>query len=182
MADKRHSSKIKGNIVLIGFMGSGKSSVGKRLSYKLRRPFVDSDQLITDKEGCSISQIFSEKGEEVFRDIETECIRTLTENKSRFIFSTGGGVPLRKENRGLLRKIGTVVYLKTTPETIYDRIKDDTTRPLLQSADPQMKIREMMNERNGIYEETADITVSTDDKTCREIADEIVEAVQNHKA
>ena len=86
-------------------------------------------------------------------------------------------MPLREENRKLLRKIGKVVYLKAEPETIYERIKDDTSRPLLRSEDPQKKIREMMNERSSIYEEAADITVITDGKSCREIAGEIAAAV-----
>ena len=165
------------NIVLIGFMGSGKSSVGKKLSYKLKEPFIDSDSLIEKRAGCSITQIFADKGEYAFRDIETKCIRELTEKKPGFIISTGGGMPLREENRKLLRKIGSVVYLKAEPETIYERIKDDTSRPLLRSEDPQKKIREMMNERSSIYEEAADITVITDGKSCREIADEIAAAV-----
>ena len=165
------------NIVLIGFMGSGKSSVGKKLSYKLKEPFIDSDSLIEKRAGCSITQIFADKGEDAFRDIETKCIRELTEKKPGFIISTGGGMPLREENRKLLRKIGSVVYLKAEPETIYERIKDDTSRPLLRSEDPQKKIREMMNERSSIYEEAADITVITDGKSCREIAGEIAAAV-----
>lgn len=165
------------NIVLIGFVGSGKSSVGKKLSYKLKESFIDSDSMIEKRAGCSIAQIFADKGENEFRDIETKCIRELTEKKPGFIISTGGGMPLREENRKLLRKIGKVVYLKAEPETIYERIKDDTSRPLLRSEDPQKKIREMMNERSSIYEEAADITVITDGKSCREIAGEIAAAV-----
>lgn len=175
--NKEHTVSDSGSIVLIGFMGSGKSSVGRRLSYRLKIPFIDTDSEIERTAGCTIAQIFKERGEEAFREAETDYLGSLMpekRGKGSIIISTGGGVPLRKENRTIIKKLGTVVYLKASPETIYERIKDDTSRPLLNTDDPMKKIRMMMQERSGIYSMAADIEVDTDGKLCRDIADEII--------
>ena len=149
------------NLVLIGFMGSGKTSVGLKLSYKLKMPVEDTDKLIERREGKSIRQIFEEEGEEVFRKKETELLGELADRQGRVIYSVGGGTPVREENRKLLRQLGTVVYLQISPETVYERLKGDTTRPLLQCENPLEKIRELIESRKEAYESCADIIIAS---------------------
>ena len=124
------------NIILTGFMGSGKTTAGIRLSYRLRLPLLDTDKWIEKEEGRTISEIFALQGEETFRKMETSALRTLLELEGEQIISTGGGLPMQEENRELLKKLGTVVFLRIKPETVYDRLKGDNTRPLLKKAGP----------------------------------------------
>lgn len=161
------------NLVLIGFMGSGKTSVGLKLSYKLKMPVEDTDKLIERREGKSIRQIFEEEGEEVFRKKETELLGELADRQGRVIYSVGGGTPVREENRKLLRQLGTVVYLQISPETVYERLKGDTTRPLLQCENPLEKIRELMESRKEAYESCADIMIAVDLLDMEEILEQI---------
>ncbi len=161
------------NLVLIGFMGSGKTSVGLKLSYKLKMPVEDTDKLIERREGKSIRQIFEEEGEEVFRKKETELLGELADRQGRVIYSVGGGTPVREENRKLLRQLGTVVYLQISPETVYERLKGDTTRPLLQCENPLEKIRELIESRKEAYESCADIIIAVDLLDMEEILEQI---------
>lgn len=162
------------NLVLTGFMGSGKTSVGVKLSYRLRIPVEDTDKLIERREGCSVSDIFRDKGEAYFRQTETELLRELAASDTVRIYSVGGGTPVRKANRELLKKLGLVVYLRVRPETVYERLKGDDTRPLLQCADPLGKIRELMQERKAAYEEAADMILDVDAMTLEQIQDSIL--------
>lgn len=161
------------NLVLIGFMGSGKTSVGLKLSYKLKMPVEDTDKLIERREGKSIRQIFEEEGEEVFRKKETELLGELADRQGRVIYSVGGGTPVREENRKLFRQLGTVVYLQISPETVYERLKGDTTRPLLQCENPLEKIRELIESRKEAYESCADIMIAVDLLDMEEILEQI---------
>lgn len=163
------------HIILIGFMGSGKTTMGIRLSYKLRRTIIDTDKMIEKIEGRSISDIFAEDGEEYFRKKETEVLKKLQMEQVPRIISVGGGTPLREENRALLRELGTVVYLKASPETVYQRLKGDTTRPLLQGDDPQGKIEALLSEREDRYAAAADKIIIVDGKTSAEVLEEIWE-------
>ena len=122
------------NIILIGFMGCGKSTVGFRLSYRLRRVLEDTDKLIERKEGRSISDIFALKGEDAFRRMETACLRELLLSQEEKIIATGGGLPMRQENHALLKQLGTVIYLRISAKNVWERLKGDTSRPLLQCA------------------------------------------------
>ena len=167
-----------GNVVLIGFMGSGKSTMGIRLSYQLRYVLEDTDKMIEAKAGKTISEIFSQEGEEAFRQMETELLEKLVEKRGQRVYSVGGGTPVRAVNRPLLKKLGTVVYLRTRPETIYERLKDDTTRPLLQGEDPLGKIRSLMAEREEAYIETADMVLDVDGMTAEQVVERIAEYVQ----
>lgn len=167
------------NIVLVGYMGSGKSSVAYQLSYKIQTPYIDSDKQIEREQQMTISEIFATRGEAAFRDMETEYLKRLIADKSRLILSTGGGMPVREENRALLKQVGMVIYLKTDAETIYERIKDDTTRPLLQCEDPKAKIWEMLAVRGPMYEDCADHIVTTTGKTMQEIVAEIVKLMED---
>lgn len=163
------------NLVLIGFMGSGKTSVGIKLSYRLQMPVEDTDKLIERREGRSISEIFADDGEEYFRQLETELLEELAAKGGSRIYSVGGGAPVREENRGLLKRIGRVVYLRVSPETVYERLKNDSARPLLQCGDPLSRIRQLMEERRGAYEACADIVIDGDGKDLEEILKKIEE-------
>lgn len=164
----------KDTVILIGFMGSGKSTTGISLSHKLRCPFDDTDKMIEKNEKKSIPEIFAESGEAYFREKETQLLRELAKKKTRRILSVGGGTPLREENRKLLREIGTVVYLKVSAQTVYERLKGDTGRPLLQGDDPMEKIKKLLGEREEIYKDAADIVISVDEKSQTQAAEEIM--------
>lgn len=162
-----------GNVILIGFMGCGKSTVGLRLSYRLRKPVIDTDKEIEKAEKRSISDIFQTEGEAYFRDKETECLKNLLKTSGNQIISVGGGLPMREINRQLLHQLGQVVYLRAKAETIYDRLKYDTTRPLLQGENPQEKIRSLMTQREQNYKEASDIIIDVDGKDFEQIIGEI---------
>ena len=160
------------NLILIGFMGSGKTTIGKALSKRWGFGYIDTDELIEKKEKMSIAEIFETKGEDYFRKRETEALKYLLRSRKNII-CTGGGTPLKDENMRLLRKLGYVVYLKASPKTVLERLKDDTSRPLLQKPDKEKAVRELMEERRGKYQRQAYITVITDGKRVDEIIDEI---------
>lgn len=163
------------NIILIGYMGCGKSTLGKKLSYLLRRPYLDTDKMIERKEKKSINAIFASVGEAAFRDMETACVESLFTYRQDHVIAVGGGLPIRECNRALLRKLGTVVYLRASADTIYERLKDDRTRPLLRGDNPQRRIREMLAERGLVYEETAHVVIDVDQKGFDAILQEIKE-------
>lgn len=165
------------NIVLIGFMGCGKSSVGKCFAEQYGFSFVDTDQLIEERMGCTVSEIFAAKGEPYFRDLETEVLQELVRTAKRQVIATGGGMPVRMKNQKLLRKLGMVVYLSVTPETVLARLAGDTTRPLLQKASREEEIRHLLTERKFVYQMTAHKVIAVDGKTVREIVGEIHDSI-----
>ena len=167
------------SLVLIGFMGSGKSTVGRKLQDRLGYPLVDTDQEIEKRAGKSISEIFAEDGEDAFRKMETELLRELNSPEApRRIISTGGGIIGREENRKLLREIGYVVWLKAPAETILERTAKNKSRPLLQTDNPMVQIDELMKKRQPLYEETAHQPVSTADLDSDEVATGILECAR----
>lgn len=155
-------------------MGCGKSSIGRKLSEIKKRKFLDTDAWIEKKEGVTISEIFEQRGEPYFRTLETECLQVLLENTTDTVISVGGGLPVKEENRKLLQQLGSVIYLKAQADTIYDRLKGDTTRPLLQTDDPMQKIKDMMAGREEKYQAAAHQVLVVDGKSIEEIVDEIV--------
>lgn len=166
------------NIILEGFMGSGKTTVSEILSDKLDLELLDTDQAIEEAEGRSINEIFAADGEAAFRSMETDLVNmVVSEHLNQMVVSLGGGLPLREENRQLLKKAGKIVYLRTRPETVYERLKGDDTRPLLKTEDPQKRIRELLEERSDKYETLADIIIDTDGKDASDIANEIIAAI-----
>ena len=170
----------KKNIILIGFMGSGKTTTGICLSYKLQCTLSDTDKIIEKQEGRSISEIFASEGENYFREEETRLLETLKKKTGRQIYSVGGGTPLREENRKLLSGLGMVIYLKASPETVYERLKGDVTRPLLQGDDPMGKIKTLLLEREGLYRKAADKVVCVDGKKTAQIVEEIMEILKQN--
>lgn len=147
-------------MILIGLPGSGKSTVGRQLAKRLQLEFVDSDHVIEQRLGCSIATFFQREGEQAFRDVEESVIDELTLLPPR-VLSTGGGSVLRPINRQRLRARGRVVYLRSTPEEVFRRVRHDTARPLLQVQDPLKRLRELYAERDPLYRETAHFTVDT---------------------
>ncbi len=168
------------NIILVGYMGCGKTTVGESIAEATRYTFADTDEMIVAQQGRSISDIFAQDGEPAFRDMETALLaKMLTEKNDTCVISTGGGMPVQKENRNLLRQLGTVVYLRAKPETVYERIKGDTTRPLLQCENPMERIREMIKSRDPAYEAAAELVIDVDDLTQREVAEQIIRKTED---
>lgn len=162
------------NIVLIGFMGCGKTSVGVRLSYCLKKTMVDTDKEIERQRKLTIAGIFDQYGEQAFREMETECLKRLLLKKQDGIISVGGGLPVKHENRQLLKKLGTVFYLRVSAPTVCKRLADDNTRPLLQGEEPEKKVYELLKKRAPVYEAAADVIIDVDNKSLDEIVDEII--------
>ena len=165
------------NIILIGFMGTGKSTIGRNLSQTLSYPVIDTDQLIEKQQGRSIPKIFEEEGEEAFRDIETALLKSL-QSQSGHIISTGGGIIVREENRQLLRKMGYVVWLVASPEEIYKRTSRNSNRPLLNNEDPAGTIRKLLEARIPLYKECAHLAIETNQLNFDEITTGIIESAR----
>ncbi len=160
------------NVILTGMMGSGKTTVGKELATVLNYNFVDLDEVIENKYG-KITDIFSQKGEKYFRELETQELKNL-ENQSNFVLSTGGGIILKDENIKILKDLGQVFYLSAKSETIYNRIKNQRHRPLLNTQNPKNTIEEILSKRLEKYEKSGE-KITTDNKNAKEIAGEIYE-------
>ena len=147
--------------IFVGLPGSGKSTVGRDLAGRLELPFEDSDQLIEQQIGCSITDYFDREGEQAFRDIEESVIQKLTTNAGAGILATGGGAVLREVNRTRLRAAGHVIYLHASPEEIFRRVRRSSSRPLLQVADPLGRLHALYAERDPLYRATAHVVVET---------------------
>lgn len=165
------------NIILIGFMGSGKSSVGHLLADKMGMRYLDCDELISNTEKMPISAIFARKGEEYFRKVESEVIKTL-QDYDNFVVSTGGGMVLREENVKILKEIGRLVLLWAEPKVIFDRIHNHSHRPLLNVPDPMAAIEKILNERRPIYDTVADYKVDASNLTIDETAEKIIQWIK----
>ncbi len=162
------------NIILTGFMASGKSAVGKGLAKRLKMDFVDTDELIEKKEGVEISQIFQEKGEPYFRKVETEIVKEVAEYKNSVI-ATGGGVVLKAKNMQVLKKQGMIICLSVTPELILKRTLQDEKRPLLQGErkEKENRIKQLLARRAPYYQK-ADFIVDTTDLTVKQTVKKII--------
>lgn len=164
------------NIILTGFMGTGKTAVGMELERLLNLKLIDVDTEIEKSEEITINEIFKQFGEPRFREIETKMIRKLSSHKNAII-STGGGAVLKQENMDILRQNGVIVCLIATPETILNRTSKSNDRPLLKVENPFAKINELLNFRRPFYEK-ADIMIDTENKTPLQIAEEIIEKIR----
>jgi len=145
---------------LIGLPGSGKSTVGRQLARRLQLPFFDSDRMIEQQLGCSIREYFEREGEDCFREIEASIIDQLTQNQNA-VLATGGGVVLRATNRQHLRKRCQVVYLNSSPDELFRRLRHDVHRPLLQVADPLSCLKDLYTLRDPLYRQTAHFVIET---------------------
>ena len=157
------------NIILIGYMGSGKSTVGRKAAKAVEYNFLDTDALIEKEEGMTISKLFEEKGELYFREKETETIRKLIAEPKGNIIATGGGLPMKEGNAELLKELGTVIYLKAETDTLMKRLSGDNARPLLKNGDLREKIETMLAIRGPVYEACADLVLQTDNMSFYEI-------------
>jgi shikimate kinase len=162
------------NIYLVGMMGAGKTTVGRTLARRLKLRFVDSDHEIEARCGVKIPVIFEIEGEAGFRAREAQTLAELARLED-IVLATGGGVVLAEENRRLLAEHGTVVYLRATPEHLYERVRHDKNRPLLATADPLARLRELYCERDPLYRAVADLVVDTGRQSVQVLARGLLE-------
>lgn len=168
------------NIILTGFMCTGKTSVGKKLAEILNFEYIDTDDIIEKRVGLKITEIFSKYGELYFRDVETQVIKEVSELDKKVI-ATGGGVVLRKENMDSLRKNGIIINLTAKPETVYERLKKQPgVRPLLNKPNPQEEIKKLLNYREEFYK-NCDLRIETDNLTIEEIVEKILQTLKDKK-
>ncbi|MEP4076195.1 shikimate kinase [Haloferula sp.] len=171
------------NIVLVGFMGCGKSTIGRKLEHLLGYPLVDTDQLIEQKTGTPVAEIFASRGEDYFRELEAAILHELAApDAPRRIISTGGGIVTRKRNRALIKQLGYVVWLQAPVDIILERTGRNRDRPLLNTDNPREKVESMLAERKPMYAAAADIEVETVGLDAREIACGILESARYHFA
>ena len=169
------------NIVLIGFMGAGKSTISDYLKNVLAMDVVEMDQCIVERQGMSISDIFETYGEEYFRELETNLLIEM-QSQSNVVVSCGGGVPMRERNVVEMKKNGRVVLLTAKPETILERVKDNHDRPLLENNKTVPFIADLMEKRRAKYEAAADIVIETDGKSELEICEEMIHRLREADA
>lgn len=162
------------NLVLIGFMGCGKSSVGRRLSGLTGHRFVDTDELVAQAEGRSIAEIFSRSGEDYFRELEQQSLENLV-GVCGIVLSTGGGLVLRPANRQILKRIGIVAWLDASPDVLFERAMRSGKRPLLQTEDPRRTFDELLSVRRGLYEDAADFRIDSSGLSHDEAAQTLLE-------
>ncbi len=160
------------NLALIGFMGTGKSSVGQLAASLLHFDFVDTDDLIVSAVGRSISEIFAQQGEAAFREYERQVVQRLGE-RARTVMATGGGLPAHADNLASLKAHALVVCLWASPEKIWERVRHQTHRPMLNEPDPQARIRQLLAVREAYYRQ-ADVLINTETRSVREVASQVV--------
>jgi shikimate kinase len=160
------------NLALVGFMGTGKTSAGRLVAEQLHFEFVDTDELIQTRTGRTIADIFAQKGEPVFRELERDVVAELA-GRIKAVISTGGGLPTNPDNLAALKSHALVVCLWASPEKIWERVRNQSHRPLLHDPDPQRKIRELLEIRAPFYRQ-ADVLINTDLRSAREVAQQIV--------
>jgi shikimate kinase len=167
------------NVVLIGLMGSGKSTVARLAAQNLGFAFADTDHLISDTAGCSIPDIFAREGEAGFRRRETEALRSLL-GTERLVIATGGGIVTQPDNLPLLKQLGYVVWLNATPDTLHNRTARSDDRPLLKQGDAAATLRKLYEERRPLYEAACDFKITTDDLAAPEVAYGVSETARVH--
>jgi shikimate kinase len=165
------------NVYLVGFMGTGKSVVGKKLAAKLKAKFLDLDSLIEEKQGRRIQDIFAKEGEPHFRKLEKENLREIS-RKDGLVIACGGGIVLDKDNIELMRSSGKMICLSTRPEVIFQRVKGHAHRPLLNVEDKEKKITEVLKARQPFYN-LAHISIDTSDSSVEQVVEKILEYIKN---
>ena len=167
-----HSRRHLVNIALIGFMGTGKTSVGRLVAEQLHFEYLDTDEIIQANTGRSITDIFTKDGEPAFRALEQQVVGELA-GREKTVISTGGGLPVNPENLASLKSHALVVSLWSSPEKIWERVRHQSHRPLLHDKDPQAKIRELLAAREPFYKQ-ADVLLNTDLRSVREVAQQVI--------
>ena len=168
------------NIIFVGPMGAGKTTIGKQLAREIKRPFYDSDREIEKRTGADIPLIFELEGEEGFRKREKAVLQDLT-NLKDIVLATGGGAVLDPENRELFNQRGFVIYLSAPLEHLLNRTSKDRNRPLLQTADPGKKLREILEIRDPLYREVADVIIETDNGAVRNVVKKLVNIIKKQQ-
>jgi len=166
-------------LFLVGPMGAGKSTIGKRLAHRLQLDFADSDKEIENRTGASIALIFELEGEQGFRQRESSIIDEFS-NRDKIVLATGGGAILSSANRDLLRRLGTTIYLQTSVESQLQRTSRDSKRPLLQTENPGKKLQELLTIRDPLYRELADIIVRTDGRHVNAVVSDIIRQISDN--
>ena len=160
------------NLALIGFMGTGKSSVGRLVADQLHFEFLDTDDLIETRAGKTITQLFAQNGEIAFRELEGQLVEQLA-TRNRIVISTGGGLPVNPANLSSLKQHALVICLWASPEKIFERVREQTHRPLLQGSDPLKQIRSLLAAREEFYKQ-ADVLVNSEFRSLREVTQQII--------
>ena len=170
--------QLSANIVLVGFMGTGKSAVGRVIAQKLEFHFIDTDDVIEQTSKAKISDIFAEHGEDYFRDLESQAVKSVALMKNQVV-ATGGGVVLRPSNIDLLRTGGPIFCLNATPKAIWDRVRSSRSRPLLRGPEPLKKIETLLDKRAPYYA-LADHQIETTGVSVDRVADEIISYMESY--
>jgi shikimate kinase len=169
-----------GNLILVGMMGSGKTTMGRHLAKHLGKTFVDSDEEITKRTGVTIPHIFDVEGEPGFRLRESVAIRHLVEREN-MVLATGGGAVLEEQNRSLLRQNGIVIYLKASVHDLWQRTRHDRNRPLLQTVNPHARLTELFQQRDPLYQQVADIVAQSGRQSVQVLMMQLVEKIDAFK-
>ena len=168
------------HIVIIGFMGSGKTRVGKRLAKDFDIPFVDIDRVVTKKMNLSSKEIFDRFGEPFYRALETTAVKALIEDPEQKVISLGSGLPMQEQNEKYIKKLGTVVYLKGSYETLNKRLENSSSNPLIEGADKADKIKKLLKQRDPVYAKFADVEMITGDKPFEELIGQLEEKLKTY--
>ena len=170
-----------GNIYLVGMMGAGKTTLGKALAQRLRHEFLDADRVLVERTGVPVATIFEIEGEEGFRKRETALLAELAV-REHCVIATGGGAVLAEANRRLMRESGTVVYLRARLESLWERTRHDSTRPLLSTPEPRVKLAELLERREALYRDAAHVVVDTGAQSAATLVNRVLAALRAHQA
>jgi shikimate kinase len=169
------------NIYLVGMMGAGKTTLGKSLAQRLHREFVDTDRLLVERTGVPVATIFEIEGEDGFRRRESALLAEICA-ADQCVVATGGGVVLDEGNRMLMRESGTVVYLRARVESLWERTRHDSTRPLLATPDPRERLQQLLEQRDALYCDAAHVIVDTGAQSASSLVNRVMSALREHEA
>jgi shikimate kinase len=171
----------RGNIFLVGMMGAGKTTLGKALAQRLRREFFDTDRVLVDRTGVPVATIFEIEGEAGFRRREAYALAELAQ-RNDCVIATGGGIVLAPENRQVMRASGIVVYLRARLDSLWERTRHDTTRPLLSTPDPRGTLAALLQEREPLYRDAAHLVVDTGSQSAGTLVNRVAAALRGHES
>jgi shikimate kinase len=171
----------RGNVFLVGMMGAGKTTLGKALAQRLAREFLDTDRVLIERTGVPVATIFEIEGEPGFRRREALALAELAQRHD-CVIATGGGIVLAPENREAMRSSGTVIYLRARLESLWERTRHDTARPLLSTPDPRATLARLLQEREPLYRDAAHLVVETGSQSAATLVNRVVAALRSHEA
>ena len=169
----------RGNIFLVGMPGAGKTTLARTLAQRLRMRFVDTDRIMVDRTGVPVATIFEIEGEDGFRKRESAALAEVAESDSQVV-ATGGGSILARENRELMRRRGTVIYLRAQVESLWERTRHDTSRPLLKTPDPRATLESLLEKRDPLYREAAHLIVDTGAQSAATLVNRVLTALRQN--